>query len=47
MPSVDVRKITKWDSLFDTYIATLIHIIYNYTIPSCLEHLIQKKESKV
>ena len=50
MPSVDVRKTAKWDSLFDTYevkIATLIYKIYNYTTPPCLEHLIQRKESSM
>ena len=52
MPSEDVRKTANWDSLFDTYkvkIATLIYNtgIYNRIItPSCLEHIIQKKESK-
>ena len=48
MPSADVRKVAEWDSLFDTYkvkIAT-IYKIYNHTTPSCLEHLIQRKESK-
>jgi len=49
MPSEDVRKTANWDSLFDTYkvkIATLIHNIYNRITPSCLEHIIQRKESK-
>ena len=49
MPSVEVRKSAKWDSLFDTYkvkIPTLIYKICNYTAPPCLEHLIQRKESK-
>jgi len=49
MHSVDIRKISKWDSLFDTYkvkIATLIYNIYNHTTPLCLEHVIQWKESK-
>ena len=49
MPSEDVRKIVYWDSLFDTYkvkIATLIYNIYNCITPSCLEHIIQRKERK-
>ena len=49
MPSEDVRKTANWDSLFDIYkvkIATLIDNIYNRTTPSCLEHIIQRKESK-
>ena len=49
MPSEDVRKTAKWDSLFDIYkvkIATLIYNTYNRITPSCLEHLIQRKESK-
>ena len=49
IPSEDVRKTAKWDSLFDTYkvkIATLIYDIYNRITPSCLEHLIQRKKSK-
>ena len=49
MPSEDVRKTASWDSLFDTYkvkIATLIYDIYNRITPSCLEHIIQMKESK-
>ena len=49
MPSEDVRKTANWDSLFDTYkvkIATLIYNIYNRITPSCLEHIIQRKESK-
>ena len=48
MPSEDVRKTANWDSLFDTYkvkIATLIYDIYNRITPSCLEHIIQRKES--
>ena len=47
MPSEDVRKTANWDSLFDIYkvkIATLIYNIYKRTIPSCLEHIIQRKE---
>ena len=49
MPSEDVRKTANWDSLFHTYkvkIATLIYNIYNRKTPSCLEHIIQRKESK-
>ena len=49
MPSEDVRKTANWDSLFDTYkvkIATLIYNIYNRITPSCLDHIIQRKESK-
>ena len=49
MSSEDVRKTANWDSLFDTYkvkIATLIYNIYNRITPSCLEHIIQRKESK-
>jgi len=49
MPSEDVRKIANWDSLFDTYkvkIVTLIYNIYNRITPLCLEHIIQRKESK-
>ena len=49
MPSEDVRKTANWDSLFDTYkikIATLIYNIYNRITPSCLQHIIQRKESK-
>ena len=49
MPSEDARKTANWDSLFDTYkvkIATLIYNIYNRITPSCLEHIIQRKESK-
>ena len=49
MPSEDVRKTANWDSLFDTYkvkIATLIYNIYNGITPSCLEHIIQRKEHK-
>ena len=49
MPSEDVRKTAKWDSLFDTYkvkIATLIRNIHNRITPSCLEHIIQRKEHK-
>ena len=49
MPSEDVRKTANWDSLFDTYkviIATLIYNIYNRITPSCLEHIIQRKETK-
>ena len=49
MPSEDVRKTANWDSLFDTYkvkIAALIYNIYNRITPSCLEHIIQRKESK-
>ena len=49
MPSEDVRKTANWVSLFDTYkvkIATLIYNIYNCITPSCLEHIIQRKESK-
>ena len=49
MPSEDVTKIADWDSLFNTYkvkIATLIYNIYNCITPSCLEHTIQRKESK-
>ena len=49
MPSEDLRKTAKRDSLFDTYkvkIATLIYNIYKSITPSCLEHLIQRKESK-
>ena len=49
MPSEDVRKTANWNSLFDTYkvkIATLIYNIYNRITPSCLEHIIQRKESK-
>ena len=48
MHSVDVRKIAKYDLLFDTYkvkIATLIYNFYNQTTPPCFEHLIQRKES--
>ena len=50
MPSVYVRKIAKWNSLFNTYrikIATLIYKIYNHTTPSCLENLVPRKETKV
>ena len=46
MHSVDVRKIAKYDLLFDTYevkMATLIYKFYNRT--TCFEHLIQRKES--
>ena len=49
MPSEDVRKTANWDSLFDTYkvkIATLIYNICNRITPSCLVHIIQRKESK-
>ena len=49
MPSEDVRKTANWDSLFDTYkvkIATLIHNIHSRITPSCLEHIIQRKEHK-
>ena len=49
MPSEDVRKTANWDSLLDTYkvkIATLIYNIYNRITPSCLERIIQSKESK-
>ena len=49
MPSEDVRKTANWDSLFDTYkvkIATLIRNIHNRITPSCLEHIIQRKEHK-
>ena len=49
MPSEDVRKTANWNSLFDTYkvkIATLIYNICNRITPSCLEHIIQRKESK-
>ena len=50
MPSEDVRKTANWDSLFDIYkvkVATLIYNnIYNRTTPSCLEHIIQRKEPK-
>ena len=49
MPSEDVRKKANWDSLFDTYkvkIATLIYNIRNCITPSCVEHVIQRKESK-
>ena len=49
MPSGDIRKTANWDSLFDTYkvkIATLIYNIYNGITPSCLEHIIQRKEHK-
>ena len=49
MPFEDVRKIANWDSLFDTYtvkIATLIYDIHKSITPSCLEHIIQRKESK-
>ena len=49
MPSEEVRKTANWDSLFDTYkvkMATLIYNIYNRITPSCLEHIIQRKESK-
>ena len=47
IPSEDVRKTAKWDSLFDTYkvkIATLIYTIQPHA-PSW-EHIIQRKESK-
>lgn len=46
MPSENVRKTAKWDSLFDIYkarIATLIYNIYNRITSICLEHLIQRK----
>ena len=49
MLAEDVRITANWDSLFDTYevkIATLIYNIYNRITPSCLEHIIQRKESK-
>jgi len=49
MPSEDERKTANWDSLFDTYkvkIATLIYNICKRITPSCLEHIIQRKESK-
>ena len=49
MPSEDASKTANWDSLFDTYkvkIATLIYNICNRTAPSCLEHIIQRKEHK-
>ena len=49
MSSEDVRKTANWDSLFDTYkvkIANLIYNIYSRITPSCLEHIIQRKESK-
>ena len=49
MPSENVRQTANWDSLFDAYkvkIATLIFNIYNGRISSCLEHIIQRKESK-
>ena len=49
MPSEDVRKTANWNSLFDTYkvkIATLIYNICNRITPSCLVHIIQRKESK-
>lgn len=48
MHSVDVRKIAKYDLLFDTNkvkMATLIYKFYNHTTPPCFEHLIQRKES--
>ena len=49
MPSEDVRKTANWDSLLDTdevKIATLICNTYNCITPSCLDHIIQRKESK-
>ena len=49
MPSEDVRKTANWDSLFNTYkvkIATLIRNIHNRITPSCLEHIIRRKEHK-
>ena len=49
MPSGDIRKTANWGSLFDTYkvkIATLIYNIYNHITPSCLQHIIQRKEHK-
>ena len=49
MPSEDVRKTANWDSLFYIYkveIATLIYNIYNRMTPSCLDHIIQRKEPK-
>ena len=49
MPSGDIRKTANWDSLFDTYkvkIATLIRNSHNRITPSCLEHIIQRKEHK-
>ena len=49
MPSEDARKTANWVSLFDTYkvkIATLIYNIYNRITPSCLEHIIQRKEKE-
>ena len=49
MPSEDIRKTANWDSLFDTYKvkkATLIYNIYNRITPSCLEHIIRRKEHK-
>ena len=48
-PTEDVRKTANWDSLFDIYkvkIATLIYNIYNRMTPSCLDHIIQRKEPK-
>lgn len=48
MPSEGVRKTANWDSLFDTCkvkIATLIRI-YNCITPLCVDHTIQRKESK-
>ena len=49
MPSVEVRKVAKWDSLFDMYkvkIATLIYNIYNRTTPTCMENLIHRRKTK-
>ena len=49
LESEDVRKTANLVSLFDTYkvkIAILIYNIYNCITASCLEHIIQRKESK-
>ena len=49
MPTEDVRKTANWDSLFDiskVKIAALIYNLYNRITPSCLDHIIQRKEPK-
>lgn len=46
MPSVDVRKTAKWDSLFDNYlvkIATLIYNIYNCITRTCLKKTLEAR----
>ena len=46
MHSVDVRKIAKYDLLFDTSKVKMVTLIYKfYNRTTCFEHLIQRKES--